>query len=65
MGKNDQELLYKFTKIVKENNRVEYWVDGNKIIDAVDPENHNEGLFGFRTWHTSLWWDNLVIKRLD
>lgn len=51
-------------KIVKDEDRIEYWVDGKKFIDSVDPKSHNDGLFGFRTWHAKLWWDNLVIKPL-
>jgi hypothetical protein len=55
-------------KIIKRGNRFQYWVDGNKLLDKVDDEYnplHNKGHFGFRTWHTALWWDNLVITQLD
>jgi hypothetical protein len=24
---------------------------------------YSKGYFGFRTWHTALWWDNLIISR--
>lgn len=55
-------------KIVKKDNRFQYWVNGVKRLDKVDDafnHLHNEGLFGFRTWHTALWWDNLKIIRAD
>jgi hypothetical protein len=54
--------------IVKQANKLQYWVDGKKLLDKVDDlynAPHQTGLFGFRTWHTSLWWDNLVITQLD
>lgn len=55
-------------KIIREGNHFQYWVDDRKGIDMVDDQfnaAHKEGLFGFRTWHTALWWDNLVITKLD
>ncbi len=55
-------------KIVKKDNRFQYWVNGVKRLDKVDDAFnpvYNEGLFGFRTWHTALWWDNLKITRAD
>ncbi|MFC4871664.1 DUF1961 family protein [Negadavirga shengliensis] len=54
--------------IEKRNNRYLYWVDGMKILDKAAGEfypTHSKGLFGFRTWHTSLWWDNVVIRQMD
>ena len=39
-----------------------------KLMDKTDDEGnpaHEKGLFGFRTWHTALWWDNLVITQLN
>jgi hypothetical protein len=55
-------------KIEKKENRFRYWTDGKKIIDTLD-ESYNplykNGLFGFRTWHTAIWWDNLVITQLN
>jgi hypothetical protein len=54
--------------IKKTGNRFQFWVDGMEILDMVDeghkPE-HQQGLFGFRTWHTAIWWDNLIIRQLD
>ncbi|MBN2814153.1 MAG: hypothetical protein JXQ80_08755 [Bacteroidales bacterium] len=55
-------------KIVKIGARLQYWVDGKKVIDAIDDRFnplHTEGIFGFRTWHTTLWFDNLVITQLN
>ncbi len=54
-------------KIIKNENNIQYWVDGIQIIDFFEENNHglNEGFFAFRTWHTELWWDNLTIKTLN
>jgi hypothetical protein len=38
------------------------------MIDKTDKEYNPvlaKGLLGFRTWHTALWWDELMIKQLD
>lgn len=54
-------------KIKKKGNRFRYWVDGKKFIDKNFDEldaDYNQGLFGFRTWSTAIWWDNLLIKQL-
>ncbi len=54
-------------KILKKANRLQYWVDGKKILDTVDdkfnPSYHN-GYLGLRTWHTSFRVDNLIIRKL-
>lgn len=55
-------------KIEKNSERLRYWIDGHKVIDLSDDfynPLYNNGIFGFRTWHTALWWDNLVITQLD
>jgi hypothetical protein len=55
-------------KIIKNNAGFQYWIDDNMIMELEDDQFnalHEEGLFGFRTWHTSLWWDNLIITQLD
>ncbi len=55
-------------KIEKRGNNFQYWVNDEKLLEKVDDEYndlHAKGLFGFRTWHTALWWDNLIITRLD
>lgn len=54
-------------EIIKKDNRLQYLVDGNVFLDVVDDkfENaHNEGLIGFRTWRTALWFDNLKVSRI-
>ncbi len=51
----------------KRGNHFTYTVDGHTLLDAVDDRFnplHSKGLMGFRTWHTELWWDNLIITRL-
>jgi len=53
--------------IEKRANRFTYTVDGHVLLDTVDDHFsplHDQGLIGFRTWHTELWWDNLVVSRL-
>jgi len=53
--------------IEKRGDHLTYAVDGHVLLDATDDRFnrvHDAGLIGFRTWHTELWWDNLVITRL-
>lgn len=38
-------------------------VDGTVYLSAEDPDPWREGLFGLRTFHTDLWWDNIRIAR--
>ena len=40
-------------------------IDGQVFIRATDPSPHLSGIFGLRTYHTDLWWDNLIITQLD
>jgi len=53
--------------ITKKSDRITYEVDSKVYLDTVDdkanPE-HKEGIIGFRTWRTELWWDNLKITKL-
>lgn len=54
-------------KIEKRGNRFIYQVDGKKISDTVDDRFnpiHEKGWMGLRTWHTSLWIDNLCVKKI-
>ncbi len=54
-------------KIEKIDTRILFYVDGNLMLDKHDDEQnpiHERGLFGFRTWNTELWWDNLRISKL-
>jgi hypothetical protein len=47
--------------------RLEVRVDGQEMLDTpLRPRTFAEagGYFGFRTWNTKLWWDNLQIRRL-
>lgn len=63
---NRARVTYRI-RIEKMNNNIRIYVNDNLIIDKVDIEHnpvHEHGLFGFRTYHTELWWDNLVITRL-
>ena len=54
--------------ITKIGNHIQYKLDGKTIFDLVDNRknpDHSKGLIGFRTWHTELWWDNLIVKRIN
>lgn len=52
-------------KLIKKGNHIEYWEDQNKVFDVMNSDTlYVEGLFGFRTWHTSMEIDNLLIKRI-
>lgn len=44
-----------------------YSINSNTFLNATDNRFnplHEPGLIGFRTWHTELWWDDVVITRL-
>lgn len=44
--------------------RLTFAVDGKVYLEAVDLEPWREGLFGLRTYHTDLWWDNIRIQQI-
>jgi hypothetical protein len=55
-------------KIVKRGKHVQFFVDGKVYLDVIDNIfnlEHKKGFFGFRTWKTELWWDNLKIYQLS
>jgi hypothetical protein len=63
---NKQRNIYHII-IEKRNNNLTYYVDGQVILKASADkftQLHERGLLGFRTWHTELWWDNLVVTQL-
>ena len=63
---NMQRTIYHIS-IEKLGARIKYSVDNNVVLDVVDNKFnslHNRGLIGFRTWHTELWWDNLIVTRI-
>jgi hypothetical protein len=51
--------------ITRRGGRLEFAVDGTRFLTADDPQPWASGHIGFRTFHTDLWWDNLVVKRLE
>ncbi len=54
-------------KISRVGNRFRYRVNDRVVLDIGDDRFnpvHERGLMGIRTWHTALWIDNLIIKRL-
>lgn len=52
-------------KIIKKGNHFQYWTDGKLILEKTVDETAliEKGIIGFRTFHTSLWWDNLKITQ--
>ncbi|HMR85399.1 MAG TPA: DUF6250 domain-containing protein [Niabella sp.] len=63
--KNRKQKIH--IKILKKGNHFEYWEDEQKLFDLTSDDvahQYNSGLFGFRTWHTAIEIDNLLIKKL-
>lgn len=58
-------IVYK-VKIEKSGNTFQYFVNNNLIFkkEVNNPDLIGKGIIGFRTYHTSLWWDNLVVTKL-
>jgi hypothetical protein len=56
-------VTYKVT-IRRKGGELTFAVDGHVYLKDVDPEPLAEGLFGFRTFQTDLWWDNLKVVRI-
>jgi len=51
-------------RIRRQDSRLQYVIDGNLMFDVDATGLPRKGLFGFRTWNTNLWWDNLKIIQL-
>ncbi|MCF6268980.1 MAG: YesU family protein [Melioribacteraceae bacterium] len=54
-------------EITKISNRLTFAVDGEIYIDYRETSNnpiHSQGIMGFRTYRTELWWDNFKITKL-
>ncbi|MGE4565257.1 MAG: DUF1961 family protein [Victivallaceae bacterium] len=62
-GENKQGTVYRLT-ITRRGDKIAFSVDGKQLLEATDPEPFKDGYFGFRTFQTKLWFDNLVIRRL-
>jgi hypothetical protein len=63
---NKQKTIYHIS-IEKREDHFKYSVNNTVVLDSTDDQFnvlHNKGLISFRTWHTELWWDNLVITQL-
>jgi len=39
-------------------------VDGQYLLGVREPEPHESGLIGLRTFRTYLWWDNIRVARV-
>ena len=51
--------------IIRKAGRITFEVNGEKYLEAVDPNPLAEGLIGLRTYRTELWWDNIRVIQLD
>ena len=58
-------VIYK-VKIEKSGNTLHYFVKNNLIFkkEVLNSDLIGKGIIGFRTYRTSLWWDNLIITKL-
>jgi hypothetical protein len=53
-------------RVARRGDRFTCFLDGQKVLDSTLPPEApgaSGGYLGFRTWHTKLWWDNVVIRR--
>jgi hypothetical protein len=50
--------------VILQAGRVQFWVDGVKRYEGLDPAPLPGGRFAFRTWKTHLAWSNLAIYRI-
>jgi hypothetical protein len=50
--------------VILEAGRAQFWVDGVKRYDGLDPSPLLAGRFAFRTWKTSLAWSKLAISHI-
>lgn len=60
----DEGITYHVT-ITRKDGHITFAVDGHVYLEFSDAEPWREGLFGLRTYHTDLWWDNIRITRLS
>lgn len=51
-------------RIIADGERIQYWRDGEKVIDFVDDDPLREGWFGFRTVRNHMKIDNFKVYRL-
>ena len=51
--------------MMRRGTHLSYAVDGVVYAEADDPEPLTHGLIGLRTFHTELWWDNIVVTGLE
>lgn len=61
---NRRNQVYRVT-LIKRGGTLEFFADGQLLLTAKDDQPLADGYFGFRTFRTKLWFDNLVITRLD
>lgn len=52
-------------QLVAFGDRIEYWRDGERIFELVDPESYTSGWFGFRTVMSHIQFDNFKVYRLE
>ncbi len=61
--KNEAGVVYLLT-IRKYHEVLSFAVNGNTILEGKDPTPLTGGAFGFRTFHTFLWWSGLEVYEL-
>jgi hypothetical protein len=49
--------------ITKRGGNISFSVDGTEYLSAFDPQPWREGVLGFRTFQTDLWWDDIRVSR--
>jgi hypothetical protein len=59
-GLCEQEKVYDL-KIRKQGGQLSFIVDGQLMLEAIDPTPLGGGYFGFRTFRTELWWSDLEV----
>lgn len=50
--------------LIKKGTSLKIMVDGKTYCEATDPDPHESGLIGLRTFRTFLWWDNIKVTQL-
>ena len=63
-GENRADTVYHIT-LIRQNGVLRFLLDGKELLSAKDEQPLEGGWFGFRTFRTRLWFDNLKITRLN
>jgi hypothetical protein len=52
-------------KIIVQNGRIQYWMNGERLVDYMDSQPLTSGWFGFRTTQSHFWIRSFKVIRLD